>query len=170
MGLKKFDVLFDLSAPYRNANDSFKNYRALFKSLKIFKGYTKLLVGVGSTEESEKRTEVEIIDLETSSSSCSDLRNFSHAAITAIGGLEFNNNPFICGGYFKKYYFLDDPQYKCLSWSNSAWQDFSHLTEERKYASSCPSPFFKDSHKLLVAGGIDGGGILGDLAKKNCFI
>jgi len=61
-----------------------------------------------------------------------------------FGGLDFNDNPLICGGWYVQ---------ECFSWSGSEWQVSSPLNEKRGYASSCSSPFPKESHKMLVAGG-----------------
>jgi hypothetical protein len=110
--------------------------------MKLILDYTKILVGIGTIKSGEKN-EVEIIDLEWSASHCSNLEDFP-GDIGEMGGLEFSNNPLICGGY---------QQNKCFSWKDSAWQVFPSLTEARSLASSCPSPFHKESHKLLVAGG-----------------
>ena len=123
----------------------------------FYLGHTKLLVGVGITE-SGKGTEVEIIDLETSLSNCSNLKDFPQSTYRAIGGLEFNDNPVICGGVYTQ---------ECFSLQDSAWQVYEPLTEKRAYASSCPSPFPKESHKLLVAGGYDGTGQLFHVLIKN---
>jgi hypothetical protein len=62
----------------------------------------------------------------------------------AFGGLDFNNNPLICGGASHQ---------ECFSWSGLDWQVASPLNEKRGYASSCPSPYPKESHKMIVAGG-----------------
>ena len=99
-----------------------------------------MLVGVGYPS-----TEIEIIDLESSASTCSNLKDFPEETIGPIGGLELDNNPVICGGFDSS----GMPKQDCFSWKDS---------EKRGYASSCPSPFPKESHKLLVAGGNDGTG------------
>jgi hypothetical protein len=71
-------------------------------------GYTKLLVGTGYTYK-----EVEIVDLESSISNCSNLKDFPESTNSAVGGLEFNENPIICGGAYKQ---------ECFSWQDSTWQ------------------------------------------------
>jgi len=126
------------------------NKKLLKNNLKLyFVGYKKLLVGAGETE-SAKDIEVEIIDLESSSSNCSNLKDFPKATHGAISGLDFNDNPVICGGYGNRY------KQECFSWSDSSWQVSSPLTQKRRYASSCPSPFPEESYKLMVVGGSDG--------------
>ena len=110
-------------------------------------GYTKLLVGLGFTE-SIINVDIEIIDLESSASNCSNLENFTEPTFAPFGGLEFNDNPFICGGYSND----------CFHWQDSALQVFEPLNEMRSFAASCSSPFHKESHKLIVAGGTDGSG------------
>jgi len=75
----------------------------LKNNLKLyFVGYKKILIGAGETE-SAKDIEVEIIDLESSSSNCSNLKDFPKATHGAISGLDFNDNPVICGGYGNRY-------------------------------------------------------------------
>jgi hypothetical protein len=113
-------------------------------------GYTKLFVGVGFTAGI---TNVETINLETKVSNCSNLKSFPDYLVGAIGGLEFSDNPFICGGCV-----LSEYKQNCFALQNSAWEVFYPLTEKRCFASSCPSPFPQKSHKLLVAGGYDGSG------------
>lgn len=110
---------------------------------KNYLGYTKLLVGVGATI-SGKYTNVELIDLESSASNCSSLKDFPQYTAGAIGGLDFSDSPVICGGGYKQ---------ECFSWQDSAWQIFDSLIQKRYHASVCLSPFPKESHKLLVTGG-----------------
>jgi hypothetical protein len=87
--------------------------------------------------------------LESSLSNCSNLKDFPESTYAAIGGLEFNDNPVICGGVYKQ---------ECFSWQDSTWQVYEPLIGKRGFTSFCPSPFPKESHKLLVAGGYDGSG------------
>ncbi len=112
-------------------------------------------MGVGFTLDG-KRNSIEIIDLESSTSVCSNLKDFPEPTHGAIGGLAFNNNPLICGGYK-----TDGIAEDCFSWQNSGWQVFEPLTEKKVFASSCPSPFPNETHKLLLAGGRnDSGGYI----------
>ncbi len=112
-------------------------------------GFTKLLVAVGKTE-SGKNNEVEIIDLETSLSNCSSLEDFPLPTYAAIGGLEFNNNPAICGG--RRSY--NNYSRECFSWRDSSWEKISSLPLRTGYAAFCQSPYPMESHKLIIAGGI----------------
>lgn len=94
-----------------------------------------------------KGNEVEIIDLKSSASSSSYLNGFPVTGMSgAIGGLDFNDDPLICGGG-------DEP--KCFTWRNSSWQISSPLNQKRYFPSTYTSPFPKESHKLMVAGGED---------------
>jgi hypothetical protein len=119
----------------------------------ISPGFTKLLVGVGATKSGKNR-EVEIIDLESSLSYCSNLDNFPEPTIWGIGGLEFNDNPIICGG--RRSY--DNYTRECYSWRESAWEKSFSFSLRTGQAAFCQSPFPKESHKLIVAGGYGGGG------------
>jgi len=82
-------------------------------------------------------------------SNCSNLKDFPASTYGAISGLDFNDNPVICGGAYTQ---------ECLSWQDSIWQNYEPLIEKRYQASSCPSPYPKESHQLFVAGGYDGSG------------
>lgn len=115
------------------------------------------MVGVGRSENN-KWTEVEIVDLESSATNCLSLEDFPKPRYGAIGGLDFNDNPLICGGLESND--IKDSKQDCFSWRDSAWQVFSPLTEQRYYSAWYPSPFPKESHKLLVAGGDGGSGVI----------
>ena len=105
---------------------------------------------------------VEIIDLESSASSCANLGDFPKSRYTSIGGLDFNDNPMLCAGYE----FLDAKE-DCFTWKDSSWQTFSSLVVGRGNSAWCPSPFPKESHKLIVAGGFNKTGIsLATLSEK----
>ena len=91
---------------------------------------------------------VEIIDLESSASSCANLGDFPKSRYTSIGGLDFNDNPMLCAGME----FLD-AKGDCFTWKDSSWQAYSSLVVGRGYSAWCPSPFPKESHRLIVAGG-----------------
>ncbi len=114
-------------------------------------GYTKLLVGGGDTQGgTDGAIKIEIVDLESSTSNCSSLEDFPEPTNGAIGGLEFDDNPVICGGAYKQ---------ECFSWRDSAWQVFHPLNSPRYNAASCLSPYAEKSHKLFVVGGSDQSGI-----------
>jgi hypothetical protein len=117
-------------------------------------GFTKLLVGVGRTEGGKLTAEVEIIDLESSLSNCSNLEDFPWPIDMAVGGLEFNDNPIICGGLLSNGNSTRD----CYSWRESAWERSASLYRSTGEGAFCQSPFPKESHKLLIAGGYERGG------------
>ncbi len=97
---------------------------------------------------------VEIIDLEQSTSNCANLGDFPNDRYVMIGSLDFDDNPMLCAGYE----FLDAKE-DCFSWRDSSWQPTSSLVGSRGYSAWSPSPFPKESHKLIVAGGISNKGI-----------
>jgi len=53
--------------------------------------------------------------LESSLSNCSNLKDFPASTYGAISGLDFNDNPVICGGAYTQ---------ECLSWQDSIWQNY----------------------------------------------
>jgi hypothetical protein len=114
----------------------------------LFEGFSKLLIcggyyrftGTGSNT-------CEVIDLESSASTCKNPPNFPETVYEAIGGLGFKKNPIICGGlqngYFSK---------RCYSLENNEWVSFVSMNSER-YAAAAAQ--LQDG-KLLVTGSYDG--------------
>ena len=78
-----------------------------------------------------------------------NLEDFPQPSATGIGGLEFNNNPLICGGYNEKYEY----QRECFSWRESVWQKLKSLPLKTAHAAFCQSPYPQETHKLIMAGG-----------------
>ena len=109
-------------------------------------GFTKLLVGVGF-----ENSKVEVIDLESSSTSCKDLPNFPFNIWNAIGGLGLEDRPLICGGFNGRF------SNKCftLDANGDEWISSTDLSSERNSAAVSLSPFQPSSQKLLVTGGFN---------------
>ena len=101
-------------------------------------------VGIG-------RNEVEVIDLETSSTLCPDIENFPDVVQGAIGMLGPNHQPLICGGVYST-----GVSTNCYTLENGHWQLFSLMTEKRRQASIAPSPYPTKDFSLIVTGGYDG--------------
>ena len=110
-------------------------------------GYTKLLVGVGKGL-SGRLNSIEIIDLGSSSSSCQDLTHFPRSVHGAIGGLNPNRHPIICGGYSSDDYSFSSA---CSSYEDGVWNSFPSMTTPRGFAAASPSPYSNDD--LFVTGG-----------------
>ena len=114
------------------------------------KNYTKLLVGVGIGNLGYTNN-IEIIDLGSSSTSCQDLANFPRSIEGPIGGLKFNRNPIICGGYLET--FEQSEISECYTYEDGFWSSSPSLTSPRAWAAATPSPFPKEAHSLFVTGG-----------------
>jgi hypothetical protein len=108
------------------------------------KGFNKLVVcsGVGARE-------CEAIDLESSTTTCQNAPNFPVTVIEAIGGLQFKENPIICGGsdYFD--YFTT-----CYTLENKKWVSSPSMNSVRYEAAAAQ---LQDG-RLFVTGGIDNSG------------
>ena len=52
----------------------------------------------GGDSDDERTNIVEIIDLESSLTSCENLSNFPVSGTKSIGGLSSNSKPVVCGG------------------------------------------------------------------------
>jgi len=109
-------------------------------------GYTKLLIGLGLFDSGNTST-VEIIDLETSSSTCSDLPDFPFFGRDSIFGLNFQDNPMMCGS--------NDPvnNTDCFYFDNGLWNPSQPLTENRFSSGFSASPYPKVKSKIFVTGG-----------------
>jgi hypothetical protein len=102
---------------------------------------TKLLVGLGNTDEGETNT-VEIIDLE-SAKTCKNLPDFGFPLEQdGFGGLGFQNMPMICT-YTSECYSLD----------RNKWTSSSSTKEERFLGAVSLSPYPTKSYKLFLTGG-----------------
>ena len=59
-----------------------------------------MLVGVGF--DSVELDEIEIIDLQSKDTKCDNMAKFPVRTLGAIGGLDYNDNPLICGGWMSQ--------------------------------------------------------------------
>ena len=94
------------------------------------------------------RNEVEVVDLETSSTSCRKIENFPDAVWGAVGILGPNQQPLICGGVYST-----GDSTNCYTLENDHWQLFSLMTEKRRQASIAPSPYPTKDFKLKTTNG-----------------
>jgi hypothetical protein len=109
---------------------------------------TKLLVGLGGG----KSKNMEIIDLESSSTICQNLPNFSAAMEVTFGGLGLNDEPVICGG---QEYRVWQHSNKCFALADNEWIVSPSLRVPRAFAAVSPSPYPSRSQKFFVTGGLN---------------
>ena len=109
---------------------------------------TKIIVagGVG-------RVEVEIIDLDSSSTACSRIANLPVANYGSVGILGPNQQPLICGGYTSGYSNV------CYILESGQWQVTNEMNEKRVHAAISPSPYPSNDFSAFVTGGIYGSGL-----------
>ena len=112
-----------------------------------FLGFTKLLVALGYG-----LNDVEIIDLETSSTTCTRIEDFPDKVYGAVGILGPNLQPLICGGYSSG----GGDENKCFTLENGNWQLFSLMNQKRRQAAIAPSPFLSNDISVMVSGGTNG--------------
>ena len=105
------------------------------------------MVGLGQLLSGNTKS-VEIIDLETSSSTCSDLPNFPTFGRDSVFGLNFQDQPMMCGGTD---ILVNDTD--CFHFDNGQWTPSQPLTEIRMYSGFSSSPFPKVKSKIFVTGG-----------------
>ena len=106
----------------------------------LFSGFTKLLVASGYASTQATRN-VEIIDLEISSSSCHNLPNLPRRLAQGAGELLPDDSPVICG------------ENHCYHYGNNEWQDFPSLSTAQRLMRAAKSPFLQEDFQLIVAGG-----------------
>ena len=90
---------------------------------------------------------VEIIDLESSETSCSNFPAYPFVADRAKGDLGFQEAPLICGGGYPTV-----PTNECKTFENGAWRSFGSMNESRFNFAITKSPFGNDT-KLFLSGG-----------------
>ncbi len=108
----------------------------------MFKGLPKLLICGGYPGIDT----CEVINLASSASTCKNPPNLPATVYQAIGGLGFQGNPILCGGYQNGV--LSN---KCYSLENNEWVSSASMKSERIEAAAAQ---LQDA-KLLVTGGFD---------------
>jgi N-acetylneuraminic acid mutarotase len=93
---------------------------------------------------------VEVIDLESSRTTCKNLPNFPIDAFASFGGLGFEEKPLVCGGNSNEGFTS-----KCYTLKDNVWIPSANFNTEIGYAAISPSPYPLTSHKLLVTGGFN---------------
>jgi hypothetical protein len=110
----------------------------------LFKGFSKALV-CGGYEHSTDTCQV--VDLESSETTCKNLQKFPAFVWAAIGGLGLKEIPIICGGAQEKEYYSNS----CYSLENNSWVSSASMNTVRAYAAAAQ---LQDG-KILVTGGLD---------------
>jgi hypothetical protein len=94
---------------------------------------------------------VEIIDLETSSSTCQNFPNYPQRIRSFGGGATLRDgSPLICGGATRG---GTEDTNECLNYVNNEWRAFYNLTEAKHYVQVTKSPFLQEDYDLIVVGG-----------------
>ncbi len=103
---------------------------------------------LGGRTSSGNTNEVEIIDLETSSTTCANAASYPIAIEGATAVLKDNSSPIICGGYpyNKDCYLLND---------NGEWVKFGLMNEVRRWAATTLTPYPTDGSLNFVTGGLN---------------
>jgi hypothetical protein len=112
----------------------------------LFSGYTKILVGLGATT-SGSTNNFEVIDLESTTSKCSQVTPYPVALHGSMGGIGMNEKPIVCGGYGSSAHHSEC--YKL----DKIWQTSISLKATIAYGAIAPSPFTNKSHHFILSGG-----------------
>ena len=109
----------------------------------FFIDYHKILVAGGVNSVDVSLNDVEIIDLESSATTCQSFSSFPITMHSGIGSLGFSEQPYVCGGHSRV----------CFSYRDRSWVPENNLPEVLGHSAFCPSPFINENNKLFVTGG-----------------
>jgi hypothetical protein len=70
----------------------------------LFTDFSKLLICGGYYKSGQISDTCEVIDLDSTSTTCKDPPNFPATVNVAIGGIGFKENPIICSGFQNTFY------------------------------------------------------------------
>ncbi len=93
---------------------------------------------------------MEVIDLEYSDTTCQQLANYPREVEGPIGGLDFLDNPLVCGGagqHVTTFYS------ECFSYKQNQWVASYEMNTEKAYSAVSLSPYPDKLSKLFVTGG-----------------
>ncbi len=93
--------------------------------------------------------DIEVIDLESPSTTCSNLPSFPSQIHGGIGGLQ-DEEPLICGGFDSG---LGNFTSKCHLYRNGGWVETYSLTEPKAFMAISRTPFDEESDRFLISGG-----------------
>jgi hypothetical protein len=105
---------------------------------------TKLVVALGNT------TNVEVIDLNSPPKVCSDLKSFPFLPLRPKGGLDFQNNYFICGGRLNDTFYTNE----CRFHFNNSWNVYPPMNEARYFPAITRFPNPGGPYQHVVTGGL----------------
>jgi hypothetical protein len=116
----------------------------MFNIFILYKGFSKLLICGGLYPSIAN---CEVIDLDSTATTCKNLSNFLASGYGAIGGLGFKENPIICGGVQNGFF-----SNRCYSLENNEWVSSVRMNSERVHAAAAQ---LQDG-KLFLTGGYSG--------------
>ena len=97
-------------------------------------GNFKVMVATGMEKGTVASSVVNVVDLESTSTNCSTVPPFPTKLYGTFGGLGFDSNPVVCGGFSTTY------SNKCYSLKNGGWNPGFNLTEAKRYSASVTIP------------------------------
>ncbi len=100
----------------------------------------------GGYTKSGNCKDVEIIDLEMSTSTCQKFPDYPVDIAESVGGLSFGNVPLVCGGGFPEHS-------ECYAYEDNNWKPSASMTETKRLLSITTSPFLKENYQLIISGG-----------------
>jgi hypothetical protein len=96
-----------------------------------FLDYYRVLVAEGVSGQSTYLTAVEIIDLQSPNMKCSKLPNSPYYLAGTHGGLDENQAPWICGGFYEP---SQATYTNCWTYRTESWKTTNNLNYKRAYS------------------------------------
>ena len=93
---------------------------------------------------------VEVIDLEISSSSCKNLKDYPLKIREGGVGLLLDDSPLICGGFES---LTSSNTNNCFNLQNNEWMFSNPLAEGKRHLKISKHPFLKENFSLIETGG-----------------
>jgi hypothetical protein len=112
------------------------------------------MVATGYSTSSGIISNVEVIDLEISSSSCKNLKDYPLKITEGGIGLLLDDSPLICGGFDS---LTSSNTNNCFNLQNNEWMFSNPLNEAKRSFSISKHPFLKENFSLIETGGYTGG-------------
>ena len=106
-----------------------------------------MAVGLGFSSSFGMSSKVEIIDIENPSNICSQLKDYPLALQKAMGSLNSDGKPLICGGCASKTLYST-----CYTYENDTWIMFTPMNFERCTGAFSTGNWFNEKRRNLVIG------------------
>ena len=124
-----------------------------------------MAVGLGFSSSFGMSSKVEIIDIENPSNVCSQLQNYPLAIESAMGSLNSDGKPLICGGCTSTTTLCST----CYTYENDTWIMFTPMNFERCTGVLSTGNWFNEKRRILVTGTSGASGATSEMLTDNVW-